>query len=86
MLLKSSIPQSSLLLPTCLVGLMVKASTYIEIDPGSIPAFPMVFFPGRVIPEAERLVLQCLPCQAPDDMESRLGQVGLMSVYLEWVR
>ena len=45
-LLTSAAPQSN----THLVGLVVKASAPRAADPGSIPAFPVGIFPGRVIP------------------------------------
>ena len=45
-----------------LVGQVVKVSVSRAADPGSIPAFSVSIFPGRVDKE---LVLQWLPCQAP---------------------
>ena len=41
------------------------------------------FLRGRVIPVAEKLALQWLPCQAPGVIGSVLGLVGPVSVYCD---
>ena len=53
---------------------------------GSIPAFAVDVFLGRVISVAQQLVLQWLPCQGPGITGSALGLVGPMSVDCDWVR
>ena len=60
-----------------LVGLVVKASASRVADLGSIPAFPVGLFPGRVILMISKLVLQKLVhCQALGDTGSALGLAG----------
>ena len=53
---------------------------------GLNPAFSAGIFPGRVIPVAEKLALQWLPCHAPGDIGSALGMAGPVSEYCDWVR
>ena len=65
---------------------MVKASASREANLGSIPAFAVGIFPGRVIPVTLKLALQWLPCQAPGVIGSVPGLVGPVSVHDDWVR
>ena len=54
---------------------------------GSIPAFGVDPFVGRVTPVNSKLVLlQWLPGQAPGVLRSELGLAGPMSEYCDWVR
>ena len=69
-----------------LVGQAVKASASRAADLGSIPIFEVELFPDKEVPVTSKLVLQWLPCQAPDVKGSVLGLVGLVSVYCDWVR
>ena len=69
-----------------LTGLVVKASAWRAEDLGSIPAFDVVPFPGRVMPQTSNLVLPWLPCQAPGVIGSALGLVGPVSVYCDFVK
>ena len=55
---------SSVVLCTTLVA-WCKVSASRAADLGSIPAFPMRLFPGRVIPVSEKLVLQWPGYPAP---------------------
>ena len=52
-------------------------------DLGSIPAFAMDHFPGRVIPVTSNLVLKQLLYQAPGITGSVLGLVGPVLVYCD---
>ena len=70
----------------CLTGPVVKVSTSTVAYLGSISAFALRIFLGRVIPVTYKLLLQWLPCQAPDEIGSVLGLVGPVSVYCECVR
>ena len=63
-----------------LVGRVVKASVFRAADLGSIPAFAVDLFPGRVIPMTSTLALPRLPCQVPGAIGSALGLVGMVSV------
>ena len=63
------------------VGLVAKSSTSRAAKLDSIPTFAVDILPGRVIPEAQKQVLQWLPCQAPGNIESALGMTGPVSVY-----
>ena len=49
--------------PDCLVGIVGKASVSGAADLGSIPAFTVDPFPGRVISVTERLAVQGLPAR-----------------------
>ena len=71
-----------LFIPSHLVGLV--ASSLAEW--GSIPAYAVGIFPGRVIPVAKRLVLQWLPCPAIGVIGSVLGVAGPVLVYRDWIR
>ena len=64
-------------------GSVVKESAPSAADLGSIPAFSVVLFRGRVIPVTSKLALQWLPCQAPGVIGSALGLVGPVSVYVD---
>ena len=65
---------------------MVKASASRAAGFGSILAFGVDLFPGRVIPVTEKMATQWLPCQAPGVLGSALGLGSPVSVYCDWVR
>ena len=69
-----------------LVGLVVNRPPSIAADVGSIPAFPVDLFRGRVKLGTEKLELQWLPCQAPGVLGSLLGLAGPVSVYYDCMR
>ena len=69
-----------------LVGIVVKAFSSREEDPGFESSLRRDSFRGRVIPVTSKLALQWLPCQAPGVKGSALGLVGPVSVYCDWVR
>ena len=52
----------------------------------SIPVFTVELFPGRDISVTSNLVLEWLPCLAPDSIVSSLRLVGSVSAYCDWVR
>ena len=49
-------------------------------DLGSIPAFPVGLFLGRVLPVIYPLVLQWLPCQGPGVLEQRRNWLARFSI------
>ena len=48
-------------------------------DLGSIPAFDVDLYHGRVMPVTEKLASQWLPCRAPGMVVSALGLAGPVS-------
>ena len=71
----------------CLGGLVVKASTSTEEDPGfeSLGSRLRQDFSGSSHTSDLKMALQWLPCQAPGVTGSALGLVGPVSVCCDWV-
>ena len=63
-----------------------KASVSRAEDSGSIPAFAVDNFAGRVMLVTSKLALQWLPCQGPGVIRSAPELVGPVSVDCDWVR
>ena len=78
--------QSSGLLKTVPpVAVVVKLSASCAAGLGSIPAFAVDLFPGRVMPMTWQIEFQWLPYQAPGVIGSAPGLDGPVLVYSGWV-